>query len=307
MTICLSALALVAAFLLNNAIPGQIGRYWWLPLLAAFIYLCLRPRCRLLPPRHRATTILSSAAAIGFVVWYFDDTMAAFMVGAILLFVLLLAHHITGHKSPPQKKESAVILGLVGLSLIWLPISVNRIEVTLPNLSADTYLTLYQSSTDKPAMDARFYNRIDDHLQLTVGLGTQIYFDHPHPAPLLEIEILRQRIVVRIISISYQYRIAYLDMELLNLSGDALTQLQPARPDADFRLQMEREVLLVDHLTTNQSARIQLPTLPQQRLPLGSQVLICLVRLMVWLIIGFAMIVLARATSDRSGLDTQKT
>ncbi|MGB5709078.1 MAG: hypothetical protein WBM41_19890, partial [Arenicellales bacterium] len=244
--VLLFSAVLCAGFWSDNTIHSLIPRFWWLTVVAAYGLLCLgSPILRL----HSRWQILISATC-GFLMLLslliFDDVITLYLCGAILLFGSLSALYLLNTPDVRSIRPHLGVVALIAAGLLILPIAVNRVVIKLPNLSAGTYLTLQASRDRKPGLSAQFFNRIDDHHELTVNLGTQLYFQQSHDAPLLRVDILRDKIVVRILSIRYDTRLAYVYLPLFEISGDSLSALEAADTNASFGLKMEPGRLLID-------------------------------------------------------------
>lgn len=289
-TIVLISILLLIGFWLDNEIDSPIFRFWWLPLIAAYIGLCVRPQLASMPIIWGFLLGAGSGCMILVILVAFDDTLTVFLSGVVILFCHLALEYLGDNASSAPARFKFLTLVLVAISLLILPISVNRVVVILPNLSAGTYLKLHGPEEELADLSAQFFNRIDYHHELTVSLGSQWYFQHPHQAPRLRIDILRDKIVVRIISIRYDTRLAFLHLPLFEISGQSLMLLQAVDKGAPIRLRMEGDNLLIDRLTTDTPGWIQLPHMENHTLSSENHFLILLVRLAVWLLVCFGLI-----------------
>lgn len=280
------AAILGGGYWLDSDISSIPGRFWWGGLVAAYLLLGLSRRY------WRHPLALPLIAGAGLVMlgagWFYDDMMTAYVSGAVMLFIVVVVRHLCGWSN--NRRLPLAITGLVALSLVLLPVSVNRITVKLPNLSGGSYLTIATSPNQAPRTDARFFNRLDYHQELHAGLGTQIWFGQEHDPPLLRIDILREKIVIRIISIIYETRVAYLDLPLFTLEEKDLLRLTDSGLGQPFRHQMENDVLLIDNLIVDRPAWIQLPHMEDHDLPLVSRLAVILARLLIWSMIAFAIL-----------------
>ena len=298
----LVVIILAIGFILD-AETGGYAQFWWVPIL--FILLT----AAIWQPFQNLSTVLHLAVSGGItftllgIIVFLDDTMTIYLVGAILLFGLLGIRYYNGKIQKVLRKEIILVFLAIMLSLIWLPISINRVVVTLPNLSAGTYITIHKSMDDKPILDSRFYNYIDDHLRLPIHLGTQIYFQSPHDAPLLSIETLRERIVIRILSISYQYRLGFADLSFFEMDGEGLLALEQLNPNAAYRLQMDENALLIDNLNTEKPALVQLPHMDDHNISILEGLLVRAARVVFWCVICFALIFLCPSRREESNED----
>ena len=289
-TIVLISLLLLIGYWLDNEILSPIFRLWWLPLIAAYVGLSVRAKQSDLSKLWKYLIAGGSGCLMLLTLFLFDDILTIYLSGGVVLFCHLTIEYLCNDTSPARDRSMLVTIVLVAISLTILPVSVNRVVVTLPNLSAGTYLTLHESEEDVADLSAQFFNRIDDHHELTVSLGSQWYFQQPHQAPRLRIDILRDKIVVRLISIRYDTRLAFLHLPLFEISGDSLKSLEAIDGDASIRLHMERDKLLIDRLETDKPAWIQLPHMENHTLSSANYFLIWLVRLTLWLLICFGLI-----------------
>jgi hypothetical protein len=286
----LSTLVLCVGLWLDNEILSPVLRFWWLAIVAGYLAVCLLPPMTRLRVRWKLPMMVTGGVVILGIIVLFDDTLTIYLTGVVLLFILLFAEYLDIDTEAGKSSSSISLVALVAFALLILPVAINRVVVKLPNLSADTYLTVYSTLNEQPDVNAVFSNLIDDHLELTVGLGTQFYFQQPHEAPLLKIEILREGIVVRILSISYQSRIAYLSLPLFHIEGDALERLVISSKGNRFNMEMEGNRLLVNQLELTTPVWIQLPHMDSHKISLKNHALAVLVRWLVWLIICFALI-----------------
>ena len=214
---------------------------------------------------------------------FYDATMTTYLSGSVMLLMGLFGRRLGGES---RGKTTFILAGAVALSLVWMPVPLNRVTVGLPNLSAGTYLTLQTTPDQEPLPDGRFFNRLDNHQELIVGLGTQIWVDYPHEPPLLRVDILREKIVIRILSIRYESRIAYLDLPMGSIEGEALMQLKDSGLGEPFGKQMEKGRLLIDGLSVEGPAWIQLPDPSGLPISMAERTMVVLVRLLVWLIVA---------------------
>ena len=280
------ATAIAAGHWLESDLAMGAGWFWWGGLVAGYLLVCLWQPAQL----HRfrlPITGVSGLLLLG-VVYFYDATMTIYLSGVILLFVWILTRWLDGSSLGRQRLIGVIVL--VSLSLLVLPVPINRITVKLPNLSAGTYLTIYASPEQEPGLDSVFFNRLDDHQELLAGLGTQIWFTQETAAPLLKIDILREKIVVRILSITYETRVAYLDLPLFSVEGEALLQLSDSGLGQPFQHGMEKNRLLIENLAVDKPAWIQLPPMEAHSLSAKDHAVIVLVRLLVWLIVALALL-----------------
>ncbi|MGI9319027.1 MAG: hypothetical protein ACR2QW_17000, partial [bacterium] len=142
--VALIALALLIGFWQDNSIGSSLSLLWWIPIIVAYLYLCLNSPISHLPPRLQYAVAGVSGVLILLSLYLFDDVLTVYLAGAIILFGLLVTRYLLdGDRSGSRRSQLAVVLLIAG-SLLFLPVSVNRVVVKLPNLSAGTYLTLDQ-------------------------------------------------------------------------------------------------------------------------------------------------------------------
>ena len=293
--VLLSAIALSAGFWLDNPILHPVLRWWWVFLVAAFIVVSLQSPLRSQPPAHRNLIVLCCAGSMMAFILFTSSTMLIYLAGTILLLAWIVATRLNRTVANVAQGSPWLLIVLIAIALGLLPIAINRVQVRLPNLSAGTLLTLYQSSDDSPLLDAQFYNRINDHQEIVASLGTEILFQQPHDAPLLQIQILRPKIVVRLVSIEYETRLAYYRLPLFRLTGERLLQLQVAEQSAPFNMQMDHGRLLIDQLSTSHPAMIQLPHMDDHSIPYSSRAVVVGARILLWLMICFGLMKWARS------------
>ena len=301
--VALIASLLVVGFWIDNEIISPISRLWWLPLIAAYAGLTMGSRFALLPIPLRSSIAGGCGLLMLLTLTIFDDILTIYLCGATILFCHLAAVFLVKNGSPPSARLMFVIIVLIAVSLFILPVSINRVVVKLPNLSAGTYLTLHESERASADLSAQFFNRIDDHHELTVDLGAQLYFQQPHQSPLLRIDIHRDKIVLRILSIRYDTRLAFLHLPLFEISGESLLSLQVIDKGAPIRLQLERQKLLIDRLEVDNPGWVQLPHMDIHTISGKNHFLILLVRLIVWIIVCFGLISWAPTAPKRDSKD----
>ena len=284
--IAVAVICLCAGFWADNEIHSLLFRFWWLPLVAAYVIVCRSRELESLTGQWRNAIVIGLVAAILLGIYFFDDTLKVYISGVLLLFSYTLIRYLSPDQTDSKRLGAGLIL-LVALSMILLPVAINRIVVKLPNLSGGTTLTLIDSDFGKPGIDAEFFNQGDDHYELTVNLGSQIYVQQQHIAPLLEIDILRPDIVVRVLSISYQSRLGYLDIPLFELTGNALMSVS-VTDTANGNLaglSMDRERLLISQLVPDLTTRLQLPHMQGHFFSVVQQATLVAARLIIWLLI----------------------
>ncbi len=286
------AAALGVGFWLDNAILHPILQFWWLLLVAAFLLLCIQlPESRhrfIQPPLIVATTGVLALLSI----WLLDDVMTIYVVGAIFVTAAGVGNYTatypgTGFNQVIDKP----LMILIAITLVILPVSVNRILVKLPNLSAGTSITLLENKEAIADLDARFYNRINDKLEIEVYLGSQFYIDQPHEVPLLKIETGINKVVVRLLSISYEHRLAYVDLPLFELKEERLLDLQLVSDSAPVEMEIDRIFLLMSGFKVGDPVLLQLPHMDSHEVSLGNRLLIVVFRLLLWAIVCFSVVV----------------
>lgn len=268
----------------------MIARFWWVTVVAAYGLLCLGSPILRLHSRWQFLISATCGSLMLLSLLIFDDVITLYLCGAILLFGSLAALYLLNTPVGRSIRPHLGVVALIAVGLLILPIAVNRVVVKLPNLSAGTYLTLHASGDSKPGLSAQFFNRIDDHHELTVNLGTQLYFQQSHDAPQLRVDILRDKIVVRILSIRYDTRLAYVYLPLFEISGDSLSALEEADMNASFGLKMEPGRLLIDRLDVATPAWIQLPHMEIHAMTTGQTAAALSARLLLWLFICIGLI-----------------
>jgi hypothetical protein len=288
--VVLTSLSLSLIFLIDSSIIGFVGWLWWIPLVIGYIWLCVKSPVVHLSPHWRFIVAFGCGVMMMLIALVYDDILTIYLCGVTILFGFLAARYLDPDSVISSSRFQITVMVLVTISLLILPVSINRVIVKLPNLSAGTYLTLYDSIKKDADLSAQFFNRIDDHHELTVSLGSQWYFQQPHQAPRLRIDILREKIVVRILSIRYDARLAFLHLPLFEISGDSLSVLEAVEPGAPYRLQMEQNNLLVDRLEPGKPAWIQLPHMDDHTLSVWDHAKVLLVRALLWLMVCFGMI-----------------
>jgi len=287
--VAIFTVALGAGFWFDNAITHSYLQFWWVPLVAAYVLLCTQ-----LPTTvHRVlspATIASTAAILVLLsIWVFDDVLTVYLTGAIYLIAWGVAVYAANPGMIQSTSHNRTLVALIILTLVILPISVNRIQITLPNLSAGTTITLHESVEVTPDLDARFHNRLNDKFEIEAYLGSQIYFQQPHDAPMLEIETSLNKVVVRLMTISYQHRLAYLDLPLFELRGDDLLKIEVTEEGARVNAERDRAFLLLTGFEPGKPVWLQLPHMQHHDIALSNHALIVLYRVLLWLIICFAI------------------
>lgn len=294
--VILFAAAGSVAFWMDSQISHSPLQFWWLAIVAAYLLNCLDIALRDLGPRVRLLLAACSGLLILVCIHLFDDLLTAYLCATALVVSNLAGWHLETVQGAKQNRVTSVVLAMLVIALVLLPLSINRVEVRLPNLSAGTSLTLVTDSDERPSLDAEFVNRTDDHLPLTTYLGTQIYPGEGQSAPRLRIDIIRDFIVVRIISIRFQSHIGFIDTTLF---GAELERLIETNKDAGYAMEMEGESLLITGLEVGQPAMIQLPAVDTYRFSLKERILSTVIRLLLLALIWYA--VLAWAPRHRSG------
>jgi len=286
------AAVLGVGFWLDNAILHPILQFWWLFLVAAYLLLCVQ----LPESRHRfilPSLIVTTTAALTLLsIWLLDDVMTIYVVGAVFLIASGVGNYAAAYPGTAVNQVvNRPLVILIALTLVILPVSVNRILVKLPNLSAGTTLTLLENRNAVANLDARFYNRINDKLEIEVYLGSQFYVDQPHELPQLKIETGINKVVVRLLSISYEHRLAYVDLPLFELKEEGLLTLAPTDESAPIEMALDRIFLLMTGFKVGDPILLQLPDMGDQEVSLGNRALIVLFRLLLWGMICFAITV----------------
>jgi len=297
------AAVLGVGFWLDNAILHPILQFWWLFLVAAYLLLCVQ----LPESRHRfilPSLIVTTTAALTLLsIWLLDDVMTIYVVGAVFLIASGVGNYAAAYPGTAVNQVvNRPLVILIALTLVILPVSVNRILVKLPNLSAGTTLTLLENRNAVANLDARFYNRINDKLEIEVYLGSQFYVDQPHELPQLKIETGINKVVVRLLSISYEHRLAYVDLPLFELKEEGLLTLAPTDESAPIEMALDRIFLLMTGFKVGDPILLQLPDMGDQEVSLGNRALIVLFRLLLWGMICFALLcerIEIRLTDDR--------
>ncbi len=288
------AAALGAGSNLDNDIPDGVGAWWWIAMVAAWLGLGFSAAMR--DSEWRTPIVLGSGLVMGLAIWLTDATMTTFISGVALLFALLLARWSGGGTS---RGTAYVVWGFVALALVLMPVAMNSITLKLPNLSGGTYLTLYSQPDEKPLWDGRYYNRLDNHNEVYAGLGIQTWLGYPHDAPLLRIDILREGIVLRIISVTYEARLGFLDLTLMKLEGEDLMQLESSDLSPSIQRQMRRNMLLIDQIPFEEPGWIRLPPLDETNIPWQSHAMAIAVRLLFWLILALGLFYWSPAAMER--------
>ncbi len=277
-----------ASFWFDNAITHPILQFWWLLLVAAYVACCLTLPESVHRFISRIQIAVVSAVFVLTSIWVFDDIMTIYFSGVILLVSWGLGAYAATANGLQTDALNRTVMVLVSVALVILPVSVNRILVKLPNLSAGTSITLYESEGITPNLDDRFYNRMNDKLEIEVYLGSQIYFEQPHEAPKLKIETSIAKVVVRLLSISYQHRLAYMDLPLLELTGEELLQVKLSERGGTVDMEMDRIFLLLSGFKVGEPVWLTLPSLESIELDTMNRLLIGFFRLLLWLVICFA-------------------
>lgn len=283
------ATALGAGFWFDNAIAHSVYQYWWVWLVLGYIVFCWQLPKTSHRSINRMLIATVSAAILLLVIWYFDDVMTIYVTGIVYLTAWGVGCYSTSSRDGQFSTLNRPVTVLVTIALIVLPISINRILVKLPNLSAGTTIALQESESSKPDLDAIFYNRINDKFEIEVYLGSQIYFQQPHETPKLKIETTIPKVVVRLLSVSYQHRFAYLDLPLFELTEDDLLRLELTSDGVSVEIVRDRIFLLLSGFQVNEPVWLKLPHMESHEINLANQGLIVFFRVLIWLVICFGI------------------
>ena len=291
--IAILATVIGIGFWIDNEITHPIMQFWWLALpLACLVSYRTLPEYGVTWIGRTSVAIISALLIILCLV-ALDDLMVIYLVGVICLVTCCTSDYMVGESSDRGNASVVAVVIAVLLTLLVLPVSVNRILVKLPNLSAGTTLTLSESRDQLPKLDARFYNSINDHLEIETYLGSQYYLGQDYQPPLLRIDTTIKKVVIRLLSISYQHRLAYVDLPLFEIEDEDFSRVEIAENSGPARLGKDRIYLLVDKMVPGESVWLQLPGIEGLKISLLDRALVVIFRWLFWGMLVLAILVWA--------------
>ena len=287
------ALLQAAFFYSENEIQHAVYQFWWLPIVVIYLAFALKWLQNEQGNRLAAIVIVIAAGLLPVILgWLFHDTMTTYLSGAWFLILAAIYFYLHSTERAEAVKYYRLTGALITISLILLPISINRISVKLPNLSADSYFAVYQSVDKKPIQSAHYFQRIDDHEDLKFYLVTQVYFEQPHEPPLLQLKIGREHIRILIQEIRYEYAVGFFKLSLFKMIGGELDQIKLAPESDPARFEVPPRIgAIIDQFKVGDTVWLQLPHMAEHEIELQQQAAVRVVRFLFWLLIWGAIIV----------------
>ncbi len=281
-----SAAIQAVVFYNDSVINHPVLQFWWLLIIAIFLLFVFQPAIKNNANSIRGKLIIGFAGLIpALIVWLFNDLLTLYLCGAWFLLLLANLNYLCP-ATVSNKKLLAKVTILIGIALLILPISINRISILLPNLSGGSHFAVFTSMDEKPPRSAYFYRRLASRNALKIYLNTQVYFNQDHQAPLLRLSIDREHIVIAIQNIIYEHAMGFMKFSLQkfnegNLGGLTLT------PNSDkvYLTNPDGYGVVVQGMKIGEEAWIQLPHMDNHQFPTRDQMIIYAVRLFFWALI----------------------
>ncbi|MEM7194973.1 MAG: hypothetical protein AAF402_08485 [Pseudomonadota bacterium] len=275
-------------FLFESTVSVALFSWWWIPQVAAFALVgWLVSKSTAVSVTVKLIAIFCLGVAVLLIQWVFYDTMTLFLSGALILGFLVIAKHWIANDITAIRCFQLTV-ALISVSLVVLPVSINRITVKLPSLSADTRLELQAGVEAKPVQSGRHYQHVDSPGELKIYLSTQIYFQQPHDPPVLKVSIERERIVVVLQDIYYEYAVGFLKLSLRKIFGADLQSIKPAQGSDDFQMVIPPTGgLKLEQFKVGDSILLQLPNMADHKLSWKDRLIVPVGRLAFWLFAAF--------------------
>ena len=293
-----------ALFHWDNALDTSLLQFWWLPLLAAFFFFA---RCISNTGTHnlKASRVYIVAgfvvAAASIVLLNPFDTIL--LTGGWLLVSYAIWQY-RSQSSPDSSRLTLKISVLISLSLVLLPISVNRVSIVLPSLSGQTHFTLVSEPDDRTIPGAHHYQSLVSYGEQRIRLSANNYFAHQSSPMLLQLSNDQDGVRFVIQDIIYEHAIGLFKLSIRKIRDDALLAVT-LHPDSD-PVNMTRPSpsgIMLTELAIDDKLWLMLPPLPPDAVSTSQHAGIIGARLLFWMILVWTITALS-PVSRRSRAET---
>ena len=219
-------------FVWDNSVHHPVLQFWWVPLVLAYCVFLKRALSREYACRHAALGVVTGTLALGALcIFAFNDTVTALLWGAWLLALGLVWNYLF-HAGPTESGRLRTIGLLVAVSLLLLPVSVNRVSIILPSLSGQTHFTLQPEPGRITIPGAHHYQSIVNYEEQRIQLSAQNYFTLDDNDMYLQLENDQDGVRFVIQDIIYEHAIGLFKLSILKLRDAGLREI-PLHPQSD--------------------------------------------------------------------------
>ena len=301
--IWLTIILLAVAFHFDNNINHTIFRFWWIPIIAGFVYLQIRI-VNDIACSAKSKQIFNGVSIIAVLLFVllFNETATLFLCGIWMLITTATKLYLC-RSAENSKKPFLTIGALISLSLLLLPVGVNMVSVKLPDLSGMTHFTIYNDFDDHPISAAHFYQRQVNFEEQWVNLSSTYFPEKNTDTLLLELRNDQDGVKFFIENIKYRHSLGLFDKTLYDIGAKNMHKITPhPASDATTITRPELGGIIVEDLAIDNRIWLQLPGISENSISNSDKIIIITMRLLFWLLVMTAVAVWRPRQSPRDRL-----
>jgi hypothetical protein len=284
------AVVLALAFHLDSAVSHPLLKLWWIPMVICYLILQLGIVQQVsLSERTRLWICITSGLFALYFVLYFNDSATIYLFGSWSLITMAIIFYQT-EMSRSSRRPFAVIAMLVAVSLLLLPVGINRITIKLPSLSGQTHFTVFSDLNSRTIPSAHLHQRIVNYEELELQLSAKYYPGDKEKAPLLELRNDQNGVKFVLQDVSYRHVLGLFRKTFYSVDPMDMNQLTPLTESDEADISYPGNGgIRIENLAIDDAVWLQLPGIPKDAIAGKDKAAIVATRLLFWLLI-FAII-----------------
>ena len=221
------AVVLALAFYLDSSISHPLLKFWWFPIVICYLVLQLGIVQQVsLSERTRLWISISSGLFALYFVLYFNDSATVYLFGSWSLITMAIIFY-QSEIPRPSSRPFTVIAALVAISLLLLPVGINRISIKLPSLSGQTHFTVFSELNSGTIPSAHLNQRIVNYEELEFQLSAKYYPGDKAKAPLLQLRNDQDGVKFVLQEVHYRHVLGLFRKTFFSVDPMDMNQLTP--------------------------------------------------------------------------------
>ena len=281
---------LIAAYF--GSVLNQIsGWFWFAAMAGGLLAVSLLTALRHIPNKQ-IVWIAPLVISVGLLVplLSLDLTLATYVSGIWLLVSVLIIHLLPKSSTIPDGLALTTVMLAIALALLFVPVPINRVVLSLPKVGVPTHFALFAKSDTPPKANSMYKQHMHKLSPLTIELNTG---SHPilpgAETPWLRLMVSRDS-KISVEQILYKSQIAGFSIDVKKLRHQQLHQLKLSPLSDDVQLSKTNTGIEVDQIAYGEKAWIKLPSLNTGDIGKRDQMVIISIRLALWIFLCFAFL-----------------
>jgi hypothetical protein len=280
------AVLLALAFYLDSSISHPLLKFWWFPIVIGYLVLQLVIVQQVsLPERTRLWISTASGLFALYFVLYFNDSATVYLFGSWSLITMAIVFY-QSETPRTSGRPFTVITALVAISLLLLPVGINRISIKLPSLSNQTHFTVFSERNSSTIPTAHLHQRIVSYEELEFQLSAKYYPGDKENAPLLQLRNDQDGVKFVLQDVRYRHVLGLFRKTFYSVDSMDMNQLTPLAESDDADISYpENGGIRIESLAIGDKVWLQLPKIPEGSIARKDKAMIVVARMLFWLLL----------------------